>query len=434
MHAQCRETGDIVPRYLQQALSYPREIKLYLIYTLLVNLGIGVYVLIFNLYLERIGFRPDFIGLFNAVQTVAMGVVALGIGYLINRVGTWRCIAYGSVFFLITSIGVALTGNAAAILALGALNGAATAFVTVPTMPFIIEWTPAEARSSVAALCFSLTSLSMMLGSLIGGWSPRLFSVLGGVAVDSTLAFRGTLIFGIALAALGLPPMWLMRAAREPRSRFLGPTAALPPLTSSKRRQVRRDLVVFVAVGLCLSFGAGAVVPFYNVFLSSVGARPGEIGTIFSLASAVAALVGLAAPLAARKLGTLPAILLVRISPAPFFFLLALSPTVGLAAVAMSVRTSSANMGWPIDSTYIAEILPPEARANAFSFRSGAWNLGYALASFIAGEVIVSVGYVPTFVAFGVTIVVSTLGFVYYFRGRTPANIAAEDRAGLAAV
>ncbi|HET7034686.1 MAG TPA: MFS transporter [Thermomicrobiaceae bacterium] len=422
-----------MPRFLQQALSYPREIKLYLSYTLLVNLGIGVYVLIFNLYLERIGFRPDFIGLFNAVQTVAMGVVALGIGFLINRVGTWRCITYGSLFYLVTSVGVALTGNPAAILVLGALNGAATAFVTVPTMPFIIEWTPAESRSSVAALCFSLTSLSMMLGSLIGGWSPRLFGLLGGVALDSTLAFRGTLILGIALAALGLPPMWLMRAARDRGSRFLGPTAALPPLTRDKRRQVRRDLVVFVAVGLCLSLGAGAVVPFYNVFLSSVGARPGEIGTIFSLASAVAAVVGLAAPLAARKLGTLPAVLLVRISPAPFFFLLALSPTVGMAALAMSVRATSGNMGWPIDSTYIAEILPPEARANAFSFRSGAWNLGYALASFVAGEVIVSVGYVPTFVAFGITIVASTLGFVLYFRGRSPSAAPADDRHELVA-
>ena len=72
-------------------------------------------------------------------------------------------------------------------------------------------------------------------------------------------------------------------------------------------------------------------------------------------------------------------------------------------------------MAWPIDSTFIAEVLPPRARANVYSLRSGAWNLGYALTSLIGGVIIVADGYRPTFVIFCIFSILSTATFVGYF-------------------
>lgn len=421
-----------MPRYVQQIRSYPREIKLYLLYTLFANLGLGVFTLLFNLYLVHIGLHEDFIGLFNAVTTVAIGVVALVMGMLINRLGSWACITYGTAFFLLTSVLVTLSGNPAVLISLAILNGAGTAFLTVPTMPYLMEWASIESRSTVAALAFSLNSLSLMLGSLVGGWTPRVLSLVAGLPVGTTANYRSTLLFGIALAMLGLIPMWSLRGLRRgerPRVRPLARQAA-PRIPRQARRQVRQDTALFVAVGLLMSLGAGAVIPFYNVYLSNLGARPAQIGTIFSVANAIAALLGLLAPLLAGKLGSLPAVFLVRLAPAPAYLLLALNPRVGIAVAVQILRNTSGNMGWPIDSTFIAEVLPAEARANAYSLRSAAWNLGYAAASFVGGVVIVRVGYAPTFVCYALTMALSVSLFVgYFWSRRSPANREARSAA-----
>ena len=39
-------------------------------------------------------------------------------------------------------------------------------------------------------------------------------------------------------------------------------------------REAKRDTAVFVAVGLITAIGAGLVVPFYNVYLQTLGANP----------------------------------------------------------------------------------------------------------------------------------------------------------------
>lgn len=400
---------------LRQIRQFRREIKLFLLYNLFSNIGIGVFTLIYNLYLVELSLREDFIGTYNAVNTVVMAVFALGMGPMIGRFGTWRCITAGTALYLVTSIVLSLLSNGAPILVFSALAGASTAFIFVPVMPFIVEWSQAENRSVVAALAFSLNSLSVTLGSLIGGWSPRLFARIFDVPVESVLAYRLTLLAGLAVAALALIPMFMMREARRTRASETGQALFITELPPTRSR-VRRDMAVFIAAGLLLSLGAGSVVPFFNVYLQSLGAPPGQIGSIFSLAGVVAAVLGLLAPGLARRYGPLNAVLVLRLLPAPAFAVLALMPSLGVGILAHVLRTTSISMSWPIDSTFISEVLPPRARANVFSLRSGAWNLGFAGASIVAGRTIVTHGYGPTFAAFVVFSTVSSALFVGYFR------------------
>jgi MFS family permease len=72
-------------------------------------------------------------------------------------------------------------------------------------------------------------------------------------------------------------------------------------------------------------------------------------------------------------------------------------------------------MAWPIDSTFIAEVLPPRARSRVYGMRSAAWNLGYSLASLVAGFLIVRFGYEVTFLDLVVFSVVAMALFVGYY-------------------
>ncbi len=408
--------GSLVHRYIGGIARLSREMRLYLLYTLLVNIGVGVFILIYNLYLVQISFKEDFIGTFNAVQTVAMGLSALVIGIIINRYGSWRCTTYGTMFFLATSALLAILATSTPILAVSAVNGAALAFMSVPVMPFIVEWTTPAQRTMAAAITFSLNSVATTFGSLVGGWSPRVLSIFFAMRIESVSAYRFTLLIGIILATSGMIPLWLMRHIRDQENYEVAQTAVFVEMPTATKR-TRRDMMVFVMIGLIMSLGSGAVVPFVNVFLESIGSRPSQIGIVFSVAGVVAALVGLLAPAMYKRLGALVASMIVRMASAPLYLLLAFNPQMGYAVAAQIVRSTSISMAWPIDSSFISDVLPPKARANAFSLRSAAWNLGYAMSSLVAGEVIVGRGYQLTFVVYAVTIVLaSVLNGVYFWK------------------
>lgn len=401
--------------YFRGIWSYSRDIKLFLLYSLIANVGIGVFMLIFNLYLIQLGLAEDFIGRFNAFSTLAMGGIALSIGFLVNRFGVWMTVTAGLGVFVVTSILACVITDPVLLLLMGAFSGAGTAFLFVPTMPFIVELTEARQRHGVAALAFSLNSLSMTIGSLVGGFLPRSLAALLAFEAPSAEAYRYTLIIGICLAALGVFPL-LGMSRRQRTSRPAHDDAVVPGgAEPSPPKTIRRHMAVFIAIGGLMSLGAGALFPFYNVFLQTQGASTRQIGIIFSAAGLMAAGFGLFSPYLARRMGSLKAVTAVRLAPVPFYLLLMLTPALPIAVVAHMIRTTSINMAWPIDSTYISEVLPSRARAQVFSFRSGAWNFGWALSSVIAGALIVRHGYNVAFAAYIAFMSSAMLLYYLYF-------------------
>lgn len=409
--------------YIRGVKGYGRDIKLFLLYNLLSNVGIGVFQLLFNLYLIELGYDESFIGEFQSVSTLSMAAIALSIGVLVNRFGVWRTVSSGLVFFLITSVLASIITNQFALLVMAGLSGSGTAFLFVPTMPFIVELTGRHERHGVAALAFSLNSLSITVGSLIGGFGARGLGTLFNLDVPSAEAYRYTLIAGLLLAGFALLPLLAMT---DERKRALPVDERATGMTGSNGvedppRTVQRHMIVFIAIGGLMSLGAGAVFPFYNVFLETRGASSGQIGIIYAVAGLTAAGIGLFSPWVAHRFGSLKATVIVRLSPVPIYLLLMATPALPVAIVAHIFRTTSVNMAWPIDSTYISEILPARARASVFSFRSGAWNLGWSLSSLIAGYAIVRYGYNVSFAAYIVFMSLAmSLFYIYFSRAAAP--------------
>jgi len=411
-----------VQSYVRSVRGYGRDIKLYLLYSLISNVGIGVFQLLYNLYLIELDYDESFIGQFQSISTLSMAAIALSIGPMVNRLGVWKTVTGGLVFFLVTSVLASVITNQFALLLMAGLSGAGTAFLFVPTMPFIVELTTRHERHGVAALAFSLNSLSMTVGSLIGGFGARGIGGVLNLDVPSAEAYRYTLIAGLLLAGFALLPLMGMSAERKQAIPVDMPAGGgdVTESTITEPRIVRRHMIVFIAIGGLMSLGAGAVFPFYNVFLETRGASSGQIGLIYALAGLTAAFVGLFSPWVAHRVGSLKATVFVRLSPVPFYLLLMATPALPVAIFAHVIRTTSINMAWPIDSTYISEVLPAKARASAFSFRSGAWNLGWSLSSLIAGYAIVRYGYNVSFAAYIVFMSLAMgLFYIYFTRAET---------------
>jgi MFS family permease len=378
--------------YLGRIRGFGPDVKLFLTYNLLANVGFGVTELIFNLYLLRLGFREDYIGEWRAVQTISMAVGSASVGTMLNRFGTWRAIVAGFALLLSSSFLLAFAEDRNLLFLLAVFYGIGLSYLFSPLMPFILEWVPSGQRQHVAAVSFSIVSLSTTIGSLVGGFAPSIAAgLVPNVAGESVHAYRWALATGAAIAFTGLIPLFMMKEPRRARTRREVLSSATSD-TPSDPKQVKRDMSIFILGGGVMSLGVGMVQPFYNVFLERRGASDLQVGLVYALGGGFAAVVGLTAPFVATRFGSLNAVIWLRLSILPFYLPLVLFPNIGLAVAAYVIRQISISMAWPIDSLFIGELLPPKARAGIYGLRSAAWNLGFALASFVGGKVIVRSG------------------------------------------
>lgn len=416
----------LVRRFTGTYLNVGRDVRLFLAYTFCANIGFGVFMLIFNLYVYALDFREDAIGLFSAVQTFTMAATALILGTLINRLGLWLVVVTGVLVYGLSCIGLALSTISPLLLLFSGTSGMGLAIIFTVTMPFIIEYGRQEDRTTIATVAFSLASLSMTLGSLIGGYAPILFATLIPVVdAGSPTAYRLALIAGSVLGLASIGPLLRMGDARRSLRARRVPSARSEPEPVHHAKQARTDVGVFVLVGLITAVGAGLVSPFYNVYLQTLGANPRQIGLVYAAGGIAAAVIGLAAPMALRRYGSLTAVLLIRGSSLPFFLLLVVAPWYGVAVIAHVVRQVSINMAWPVDSTFISELVLGKLRASVFGWRSAAWNLGVGLASFAGGWLIVRAGYELTFIGF-VLFTAAALALYYLYYQRHPRVVAGE--------
>ncbi|MGI9254613.1 MAG: MFS transporter [Thermomicrobiales bacterium] len=398
--------------YLRQVRSFKRDTRLFLVYNLLAYVGYGVFQLIFNLYLKELHLRENDMGAFQSAQTLVMAGAAATMGPVLQRFGIWRPMVAGMVIFLLTSIGLAWSSQPPALLALSAVSGVGLAYLFTTTMPFIISWTPRDQRQHVSTVAFAVIGLSGTLGSLIGGFLPKM------LGLDPLWSYRWTLMAGTVLAASALIPLGLMGTSRSPKAPP-DPHAAREAVGAAERRQVKLDVTVFVLIGGIMAIGAGMIVPFYNVYLTTLGAGPEQIGLVFAVAGLGAATIGLFAPAVSRRWGALAGTTGVRLAGLPLYAVLLFAPSLWAAILAHIVRQTTISMAWPIDSTFIAEVLPPKARASVYGLRSAAWNLTWAGASLLGGFLIVRQGYALSFaLLIGSTLVAMALFVGYY--GRHP--------------
>lgn len=399
--------------YLARVMRASRAIKLFIAYTLLANIGLGVFQLIYNLYLVRLGYREDFIGEISAVSTVCIAVAALLMGPLTNRYGSWRCILFGLVAVSVGLLGQALFTGPALLLISAGIVGVGQAGLIVPNMPFIIDHTEDGERPDISAIVFSVMSLSMTGGSLIGGRLPGLLGLVGtGFAPEAIATYRATLLAGIALTIVGLVPLAMIG------NRQRGVAIATGALVQGGHitRRVRKDMAVFVAVGGLFSVSAAAIVPFYAVYLQELGAAASTIGTVFALTGVVGAVVGVFAPPLARRYGVLPIAAGARFAGVPLLVLLLFVPGVNLAFLAYMVRAVAMTLAWPIDSNLISEVLPGRQRATVFSLRSASWNCSWAVSSFVVGKLIVTTNsYNVVFLTSSLFALLSLTLFTIYF-------------------
>jgi MFS family permease len=202
--------------YLLRVRSFSPDVKLVLVYCLLAGIGYGVIELIFNFYLLELGYKEDFIGQWRAISTLAVAGASLFLGSVINRFGTWWTMLAGFSLLSASCIGMSLATATWVLLPLAVGYGASLSYLTNPVLPFIMDHERPDQRQHATAVSLSVFSLSIMIGSLMGGLTPNFFArIVPSISAGSVGAYRAAMLTGAVVALLAMIPLFLMKDPRK---------------------------------------------------------------------------------------------------------------------------------------------------------------------------------------------------------------------------
>ncbi len=410
----------MVTTYLQRFRLFSRDVRLFLVSAALVGLAWdGMRTVLLNLYLLRLGYGPEFVGLVNAVGALAFALLCLPAGSVGLRWGSRNALIAGTILlatgFWLWPMAEFLSGpwRTGWLLATSVVIHLGLALYLVNSLPFMMDRTGSKERSHAFSVHMALIPLAAFVGSLIGGALPSLFATLLGTSLEQVAAFR----FPLWLAALALLPAVLALFSVHSVDLPLEPPTltSLPAAVSSRAPY---DLIVAIALIMALRFGGrGAVVTFFNVYLDEgLGVSTVLIGVLTATSQLLAVPAALAAPLFVARWGNPRTIFWGTIGMAICMLPLVLVPHWAMAGLGYlgSAVLFSATVG-PI-RIFSQELVVRRWRitmASAFMLGAG---IAFSAMSLAGGYVIVALGYRTLFLAGAGLTVAAGLCFGFYFR------------------
>ncbi|MFB5660836.1 MFS transporter [Alteribacillus sp. HJP-4] len=119
--------STIIGDWAQQFKTYNKNVRLFLIASILSNIGMGIYMIIYNYYIREIGFADDVNGRVIASQAAATAIALLPAGLLSDKIGRKKVILAGALF---VGVSLAVMGpvSTSLVIAYGAYYGWAAVF------------------------------------------------------------------------------------------------------------------------------------------------------------------------------------------------------------------------------------------------------------------------------------------------------------------
>ena len=384
----------------------------------------GVFAVLLNLYLLRLEYGPEQIGLVNAAGTLAFALACLPAGALGSR--------FGSRPMLLLGVGLLLAGCALMPLAdllptqlwLPWLIGnnmllyLGLSLFFVNTAPFLLGAVVAERRTQVFSLQTALLSLAAFVGSLVGGTLPPLFAGMLGGNLSQPAPFR----YALLVAALALlPAMLALRAA--------APVAESGPTNDVRRApgigQIARPIVGLVAlialVRVLQLAGLASTSTFFNVYLDTALLVPtAQIGMIIAVGRLLGVPAALATSALTARFGNRNVVIISSVASAVSLLPLALIPHWGAATVGFIGLVGFSWIRYASSIVFYLELVPPARRALVSGITEMAGGICFTLITFGGGFLIARAGYSTLFLLAAAITALSAVIFWLGFRGREP--------------
>jgi MFS family permease len=400
--------------YLQKLRLFNRDVRLFLVASAMLGFAWdGIRVVLFNLYLLRLGYGTESIGLINAVGSFAFSIFAVLLGTFGARWNGRRSLIVGVSLMVVGLASLPLAGALSPTWQLGWLYAAnvlaylGLAMWWVYSIPFLMGTTGTGERNHAFSVQIALAPLAGFAGSLVGGALPGLFAAVRGFSEEDPAAY-GYALFVAAL--LLIPAVLALVPTRDPNSKVV-PAGVKGPSQTHSVSKAPYGLILLIGVVVWLRFaGTASTNTFFNVYLDDgLGISTALIGVVWAVGRLMSVPAALATPLAVARWGNARTIVWGSLG-------LALVPHWAIAGVAFVGISSLFAMTTGPVRVFSQDLVTPDWRPAM----SAAMNIGVGMSiagmSLWGGYAIAAVGYQTLFlVAAGLT-VAGALIFWFYFR------------------
>ncbi len=407
--------------YLQKLRLFSRNVRLFLLAAAMLGFGWdGIRIVLFNLYLLRLGYGTEAIGLINAVGSLAFSLFAVLLGTFGARWNGRRSLIAGMGLMV---AGLALLPLAGAmpfnwqtgwLYAANVVGNLGLAVWWVYSIPFLVGATGSGERNHAFSVQIAIAPLAGVAGSLVGGALPGVFAKLRGFSAEDPAAY-GYSLFVAAL--LLIPAILALLRTRDP-DREVMPAGVTTPSATGASSKAPVGLIILVGAIVWLRFaGTASTNTFFNVYLDDgLGVPTAIIGVVWAVGRLLSVPAALATPLAVARWGNVHTIVWGSLGLALCMLPLALVPQWAVASVAFVGASSLFAITTGPIRVYSQELVIPVWRPAMSASMNIGVGLSIAAMSLWGGFAIAALGYRSLFLAGAGLTVLGALIFGFYFR------------------
>ena len=402
---------ELLHDYLTIVRTLNRDVLLYLVSGALVGFASssGIYNLLLNIYLLRLGHDVGLIGLVNATGAGVYALLCIPAGIMGRLWGVRTMIIVGLIFIAVGNVMLPFAEFVEAgwqtwwILLARMPRAFGFALTIVNAGPFLIGITTRFERTHVFSVQAAIWPLAGFGGNLVGGILPELFASLMGVTLDSPAPYR----YPLFLAALLIVPAILAVSSTRPSTRQFEDN------DMDCETPFPKEAVAMVAIaGFCAASTIAVQQTFFNVYMDDfLGESTPVIGACAAIAMLVSGIAALTTPFIVASMGQRGTIVIstllacAALLPVIFF-------TNWIAAGCTYILIQSlASVRFPTMTIFHQEIVPSRWRSTMSAVSSMAIGGCFMLTGTVGGQVISNYSY-PTLFTF--TALVSIAGAVLF--------------------
>lgn len=392
--------------YLNRLKAFSRNSKILLFNHALTRAGFGIFWVILNLYILELGFSTAFLGVFISSHLIASAVFLIPGGAISDVIGRKRTLLISTALMFCSIIVLCTVTDKYLLIAANSVRGVGDSLIMVTIAPFMMEQSNDYERMHLFSVNAALNSFSVMFGTLIGGLLPTVFAF---AAQELAEQYRLTLLTTSLFALVAFFPLFFItERTKIPQSHVVS-----TPF-SGKRTFVAQFVICSAVIG----FGAGVVVPFFNVYFSRVlHATAAQIGVIFSASQLSVGIAQLVLPVMVRRLGKVGSTVVTQYLSIPFMLVM-MSYSLFAAFVGFFFRMAFMNMSFPAQQNFYMDHIREHERGKAASLSQFGSTIFRAAGSNLGGYLIAAGSFSHPFYVAALMYGVGTTLFYAFFRNK----------------
>lgn len=363
-------------KWLQQVKSYNKNIRTFIIANILIQIGMGVFSVMYNLYIRELGLPEAVNGSVISVTSLATAIMLVPAGILSDKFGRKWILITGTALTAIMLLGRSIVTAEQPMLVLGFATGVVWALTQVSGVPFLAENSRPTERMQLFSIHFALVTVANVVGSLLGGIIADLALMLGAGDVAS---IQISLLTGVLCFVAGLLPLFSLKPIKIKETEEEGKEQEEEVQTVADFKVNLKVIILFSIANLLIGTGSGLVIPYLNLYFANrFDATNSYIGFILALGSAMTAVAMLIGPRLVKRVGKVRALVIFQIASIPFLFLTAYTGSLFLASVGFLLRQALMNAGNPIQSAIAMDVVHDKYKGLANSVNQMVFNIGWA--------------------------------------------------------